>query len=255
MHPIIAKFGPITIHSYGMMVAIALIVGVYLARQEALRKNIKPELVYDLVFFLAVGSLAGARIYYLAFFDPASFVTNPVSVLKIWEGGLAVHGAILGGIIACVLFAGSRKVLFWRFADLVAPSVMLGQAIVRIGCFLNGCCFGVKTGSIFGVRFPKGSLPDIAYSGSPVHPAQLYELSLDLAGFLILWAIRRRVKFDGGLFLVYLALYSIIRIIVSGLRGDSLYMWNTDLKIAQVISGIVFVIALSLFILKRKKSA
>lgn len=254
MYPIIAKLGPVTIHSYGMMVAIAFIVGVYLARQEALRKNIKPELVYDLVFFLAVGSLVGARIYYLAFFDPASFVTNPVSVLKIWEGGLAVHGAILGGIIACVLFARSRRVLFWKFTDLVAPSVILGQAIGRIGCFLNGCCFGVETQSIFGVRFPKGSLPDIAYSGSPVHPTQLYEFVLDLAGFFILWTMRRRIKFDGGLFLVYLALYSIIRIIVSGLRGDSLYIWGSNIKIAQVMSIVVLAVSVSIFLSRRKNA-
>ncbi|MBU3911460.1 MAG: prolipoprotein diacylglyceryl transferase [Candidatus Omnitrophica bacterium] len=255
MHPIIAEFGPFTLYSYGMMVAIAFIVGIYFARQEALRKDIKPDLVYDLVFFLTIGSLIGARLYYLAFFDPTSFVKNPVSIFKIWGGGLAVHGAILGGIIACVLFARSRRMSFWKLTDLITPSVILGQAIGRIGCFLNGCCFGVPTDSVFGVRFPKGSLPDIAYAGLPVHPAQLYEFALDLAGFFILWAMRRKIRFEGGLFLAYLAMYSIIRMIISSLRGDSLYIWNTNLKIAQVISGIIFVIALNLFISKRKKSA
>lgn len=254
MHPVIAELGPITIYSYGIMVAIAFIVGIYFARLEALRKSIKPDIIYDLVFFLAIGSLIGARLYYLAVFDPSSFIKEPISVLKIWQGGLAIHGAILGGIIASVLFAGSRRMSFWKLADLVAPSVILGQAIGRVGCFLNGCCFGVPTGSIFGMRFPKDSLPDIAFAGLPVHPTQLYELALDLAGFFILWSMRRKLRFDGGLFLIYLMMYSIIRLMVSGLRGDSLYIWGSNIKIAQTISVVIFAIAVLIF-LKRQKNA
>ncbi|MFH1854124.1 MAG: prolipoprotein diacylglyceryl transferase [Candidatus Omnitrophota bacterium] len=254
MHPIVAEFGPFTIYSYGMMVAIAFIIGIYFARLEALRRNIKSELVYDLVFFLAIGSLIGARLYYLAFFNPASFIKDPISVLKIWEGGLAIHGAILGGILSGILFSRLRKMSFWKIADITAPSLILGQAVGRIGCFLNGCCFGTPTQSIFGIRFPGGSLPDIAYSGLPVHPTQLYEFALDLAGFFMLWSIRRRLKFDGGLFLLYLVIYSAIRIIVSGLRGDSLYIWGSTIKIAQAVSAVIFIIAALIFI-KRQKNA
>lgn len=252
MYPIIARFGPITIYSYGMMVAIAFITGIYFARLEASRKGIAPDLVYDLAFFLAIGSLIGARVYYLAFFDPSSLIKNPISVFRIWEGGLAIHGAILGGIIASVLFARSRIMSFWGLADLIAPSVILGQAIGRLGCFLNGCCFGVPTESVFGMVFSDGSLADIAYHGLAVHPAQLYEMALNLSGFFILWSIRKRVKFKGGLFLIYLMMYSVIRLIVSNLRGDSLYIWGSNIKIAQAISTVIFVIALFIFIKRRK---
>jgi len=252
MHPIIIELGPITIYSYGLMVAIAYLSGIYVARIEATRKDIKIDLVYDLLFYLTIGSVIGARLYYLLLFNPSSIIKNPVSIFKIWQGGLAIHGAILGGMVTGLLFSRFRRVPFWRLADLIAPSIILGQAIGRIGCFLNGCCYGVATHSIFGVRFPEGSLPDIAYNGLAVHPAQLYELILNLIGFFALWSMRRRIKFDGGLFLLYLMIYSCARIMVSGLRGDNLYIWGTGIGMAQVVSSAIFVIALIVFI-KRKR--
>ena len=254
MYPIIAKFGPITIYSYGLMIALAYLLGVYAARYEAIRKGIKPDLVYDLAFYLVIGSLIGARLYYIAFFDALSFIKEPLSIFKIWQGGLAIHGAILGGILTGVLFSRLRKISFWKLADLTAPSVILGQAVGRIGCFLNGCCFGVPTKSIFGIRFPERSPAHIAFPGLAVHPAQLYELILNLIGFFALWSMRRKIKREGNLFLLYLMIYSFIRIFVSSFRGDSLYIWGTDLKIAQVISIAIFITAFSIFV-KRKKSA
>jgi phosphatidylglycerol:prolipoprotein diacylglycerol transferase len=254
MHPIIARFGPVTIYSYGMMVAIAFITGICLARLEAPRKNLTPDLIYDLAFFLVIGSLAGARIYYLAFFDPSSFIKDPVSIFRIWEGGLAVHGAMLGGIMASALFARVRRLSFWDLADIVAPSIILGQAIGRFGCFLNGCCFGIPTKSVFGVVFPEGSLADAAYHGLAVHPAQLYEMALNIFGFFILWSIRKRIKFPGGLFLIYLMMYSVIRLMISGIRGDSLYIWGSDIKIAHAISAVILVTSAIIF-MKRGKSA
>ena len=246
MHPIITKLGPVTIYSYGMMVAIAFVLGIYVAGIEARRKGIKQDLIYDLVFYIVIGSLIGARFYYLAFFDPSVFIKAPLSILKIWEGGVAIHGAILGGIVVGILFSKLKKISFWKLADLVAPSIILGQATGRIGCFLNGCCFGVPTESIFGVRFP--------LTGVAVHPTQLYELVLNSIGFFILWSVRKKIKFDGGLFLLYLMIYNCIRIPISSLRGDSLYIWGTNLKIAQITSAVIFVIALVLFV-KRKKNA
>lgn len=252
MYPVIARLGPLTIYSYGLMVAVAFLLGIRVAGIEARRKHIKTDSVYDLAFYLIIGSLIGARVYYLIFFDPSVFVTNPVSILKVWEGGLAIHGAILGGMLSGMLFSRLRRVSFWKMADLVAPSIILGQAIGRIGCFLNGCCFGVPTESALGVRFPKGSLASIAYAGLAVHPAQLYESALDITGFLVLWRMRQRMKFDGGVFLLYLMIYSCIRMVVSALRGDSLYIWGMGLRSAQAISGAIFIAAVFVFIRKEK---
>ena len=228
MHPIIVKIGPFTIYSYGIMVAIAFLFGIFIARREAVRKNIKPDLVYDLGFYLLIGSIIGARIYYILFFGLKDFLAEPASIFKVWQGGLAIHGGIFGGIITGIIFSNARKISFWALADLIAPSIILGQAIGRIGCYLNGCCYGINN-----------------------QPTQIYELILDFIGFLLLWGLRKKIRFKGGLFLLYLMTYSVIRIIVSQFRADNLYLWNTGITLADFSSLIIFIIAMALFIRKR----
>ena len=125
---------------------------------------------------------------------------------------------------------------FWALADLIAPSIILGQAIGRIGCFLNGCCFG---------------MPMKPFCGLKSHPTQIYELVLDFFGFLILWRLRKKVKLEGGLFLLYIMIYSVIRIIVSRFRADNLYLWNTSLTLADLTSVTIFIIAMILFNFRR----
>jgi phosphatidylglycerol---prolipoprotein diacylglyceryl transferase len=252
MRPIVAEFGGFTIYSYGVMVAAAFLIGIYIAGIESVRKGIKKDLVYDLAFYVTISAILSARIYYIAFYDPGLFIKDPLSVLKIWQGGLAVHGAILGGMAVLILFAKIRKISFWKLSDLMAPSVLFGQGIGRIGCFLNGCCYGVPTEGPLGVRFPADSLASIEYGNIHVHPAQLYESVADIIGFFMLWSVRKKIKTEGGLFLLYLMIYAGIRITVSCFRGDSLYIWNTNLKIAQVISGVIFVTAFAIFLKKQK---
>ena len=196
MHPIIAKIGPFTIYSYGMMVAIAFLFGIFIAKLEAARKNIKPDLVYDFSFYLIIGSIIGARAYYILFFDVSGLLKNPVTIFKIWQGGLSIHGAILAGVVTGLIFSRLKKISFWVLGDLVSPSIILGQAIGRIGCYLNGCCSGINN-----------------------QPTQIYELGLDFIGFLLLWNLRKKIKFQGGLFLLYLMMYAVIRIIVSRFRA------------------------------------
>ena len=228
MDPIIVKIGPFTIYSYGIMVAIAFLFGIFIARREAVRKNIKPGLVYDLGFYLLIGSIIGARIYYILFFGLKDFLAEPASIFKVWQGGLAIHGGIFGGIITGIIFSNARKISFWALADLIAPSIILGQAIGRIGCYLNGCCYGINN-----------------------QPTQIYELILDFIGFLLLWGLRKKIRFKGGLFLLYLMTYSVIRIIVSQFRAYNLYLWNTGITLAGLSSLIIFIIAMALFIRKR----
>ena len=225
MHPIIAKIGPFTVYSYGMMVAIAFLTGIFIAKLEALRKGIKTDLVYDLSFYFLIGSIMGARIYYILFFGLKDFLENPASIFMIWQGGLSIHGGIFGGVITGIIFSKVRKISFWGLADLVSPSIILGQAIGRIGCFLNGCCYGINN-----------------------QPTQIYELVLDFIGFFLLWGLRKKMKFEGGLFLTYLMAYSVIRIIVSQFRADNLYLFNTGITLAGLNSFMIFIIAMILYI-------
>ena len=211
-----------------MMVAIAFLVGISVAKLEAARKNIKPDLVYDFGFYLAAGSIIGARIYYILFFGLKGFLDDPISIFKIWQGGLSIHGGIFGGIITGIIFSRVRRISFWGMADLISPSIILGQAIGRIGCYLNGCCYGINN-----------------------QPTQIYELILDFIGFLLLWDLRKKIRFEGGLFLLYLMTYSVIRIIVSQFRADNLYLWDTGITLADLNSMIIFIIAVVLFIRKK----
>jgi phosphatidylglycerol:prolipoprotein diacylglycerol transferase len=125
---------------------------------------------------------------------------------------------------------------FWLLADLIAPSLILGQAIGRIGCFLNGCCFGI---------------PMKPFLCMNRHPTQIYEMALDLAGFFLLWSLRKKVKFEGGLFLLYLMAYGVIRSIVSQLRADNVYLWNSALTLADFTSIVMFIAAMVLYIKKK----
>ena len=229
MHPIIAKIAPFTIYSYGMMVAIAFLFGIFIAKLEAARKNIKPDLVYDFSFYLIIGSIIGARAYYILFFDVSGLLKNPVTIFKIWQGGLSIHGGILAGVVTGLIFSRLKKISFWALADLVSPSIILGQAIGRIGCYLNGCCSGINN-----------------------QPTQIYELGLDFIGFLLLWNLRKKIKFQGGLFLLYLMMYAVIRIIVSRFRADNMYLWNTSLTLADLTSVIMFITGMIFFIIRKK---
>jgi phosphatidylglycerol:prolipoprotein diacylglycerol transferase len=228
MHPIVAKIGPFTIYSYGMMVAIAFLFGIFIAKLEAIRKKIKPDLIYDFCLYFLIGSILGARVYYIFFFSLKEFLSDPVSIFRIWQGGLSIHGGIFGGVIAGIVFSKARKISFWVLADLVSPSIILGQAIGRIGCYLNGCCHGINN-----------------------HPAQIYELILDFIGFLVLWGLRKKIRFEGGLFLLYLMVYSVIRIIVSQFRADNLYLLDTGITLADLTSLIIFIMGIILYIRKR----
>jgi len=236
MHPIIAKIGPFTIYSYGMMVAIAFLFGIFIAKLEAIRKKINPDLAYDFSFYILVGALVSARIYYILFFDLKGFLNDPLYIFKVWQGGLSIHGGIFGGIATGLIFSRIRKISFWILADLIAPSIILGQAIGRLGCFLNGCCSG---------------LPIKPFCGVNSHPTQIYELILDFIGFSLLWSLRKNIKFEGGLFLLYLMMYAAIRIIVSQFRADNFYLLGTNLTLAGLTSVIIFTTAIILYIKKR----
>ncbi|MBW1692111.1 MAG: prolipoprotein diacylglyceryl transferase [Deltaproteobacteria bacterium] len=170
MNPILFKIGPVEIRWYGTMIALAYLVGLWLARREARRKGLDPLLMEEFSYIVLPAALIGARLYYVLFSDAWYFLQHPLKILAFWEGGLAIHGAILGGAASALWFTHRKGIPFLRWADTLAPSVVLGQAIGRIGCFINGDAFGVPTqmpwGVVFspdspaGAQFPSPSLPN-----------------------------------------------------------------------------------------------
>ncbi|MBD2108130.1 prolipoprotein diacylglyceryl transferase [Nodosilinea sp. FACHB-13] len=237
--PIIFQLGPLAIRWYGLLIAIALAIGITLAQRLAQRRGLDPEAVADLSIWLVLGALPAARLYYVAF-EWDRYADDPLSAFAIWQGGIAIHGAILGGMLAALLFARLNRLSFWALADVVAPALVLGQAIGRWGNFFNSEAFGGPTNLPWRVYIPPAQRPPGLETVEYYHPTFLYESLWNLGVFalvlwLFFWGLRHpeRLK-TGTLFLVYFATYSLGRLWIEGLRLDSLMLG--PLRMAQVVS-------------------
>lgn len=237
--PVIFELGPITLRWYGVLIATALLLGILLAQRLARRRGIDPERIDELAIWLVLGALPGARLYYVLF-EWDRYADRPLEALAIWQGGIAIHGAILGGAIATLLFARRYRLSFWQLADVVAPSLVLGQAIGRWGNFFNSEAFGRPTDLPWRLYIPPAQRPPGLADAAYYHPTFLYESLwnlgvLGLVLWLFFWGLRHpdRLK-PGTIFLVYFAAYSLGRFWIEGLRLDSLMLG--PLKIAQVVS-------------------
>jgi phosphatidylglycerol---prolipoprotein diacylglyceryl transferase len=203
---------PIRIRSYGVMLMLAFGVGILIASQRARLYRIDPVYIIDLSLFVLVGSIIGARAFYVLLNWQTDFAGNPRTVLNMWEGGLAFYGGLGGGTLGGLLFCRWRRIRLRVLADLVAPSIAFGYAVARLGCFLNGCCHGGPTHSIFGVIFPTSA------ALGPVHPAQLYSAAMSWAVGVALLVAAPRVRVPGHVMLWYLVLSSVERIITEVFR-------------------------------------
>ncbi|HEY9644487.1 MAG TPA: prolipoprotein diacylglyceryl transferase [Coleofasciculaceae cyanobacterium] len=237
--PILFSWGFITLRWYGFLIATAVLLGVSLSTYLAKKRGVNPDLIGDLVIWLVLAAIPSARLYYVAF-EWKNYVQRPEEIVAIWHGGIAIHGAILGGTIAALIFARLNKVSFWQLADLVAPSLILGQAIGRWGNFFNSEAFGRPTDLPWKLYIPLAQRPPGYSQFEYFHPTFLYESLWNLAVFVLLIALFFRglkalkpLKV-GTLFLVYLVAYSLGRVWIEGLRMDSLMLG--PLRIAQVIS-------------------
>jgi phosphatidylglycerol:prolipoprotein diacylglycerol transferase len=249
MLPILITIGPFELRAYGVMIAAAFLVGTWVGLREARRKGFDPELVYDLLFVVMLTSIAGARLYFVVFSEPRWFFSHPLEILAIWKGGLSLHGGLLGGLLAGLWFTHRRRLPFWRFADTLTPSIMIGQAVGRMACVLNGCSYGKPTSLPWAVTFtnPAAQAPH----NVPLHPTQFYELSADLALFGILWLLRRRMRFDGQLFLIYGISYGLARLGLETFRGDSLLIADL-VPVPQAASVVILLLAGSVYLMRRR---
>ncbi|MEG4348813.1 prolipoprotein diacylglyceryl transferase [Microcoleus sp. LAD1_D3] len=242
--PIIFQLGPVAIRWYGLLIASAVLIGVSLSQYLAQKRRVNPELLGDLAIWLVLGAIPCARIYYVAF-EWEQYSQRPEDIIAIWKGGIAIHGAILGGTIAALIFAKIQRVSFWQLADLIAPSAILGQAIGRWGNFFNSEAFGSPTDLPWKLYIPPNSRPPAYANFEYFHPTFLYESLWNLTVFGLLLTLffrdlqgKIRLKI-GALFLVYIAAYSSGRVWIEGLRTDSLMFG--PLRAAQMVSltGIV----------------
>jgi phosphatidylglycerol:prolipoprotein diacylglycerol transferase len=252
VHPIAFQFGPLTVTWYGIMVALAFVVGLWTASRRAPRAGIVPEKILDLGPWLIIGGILGARILYVVSYWHEEFAGHPwFEIIRVWRGGLVFYGGFIGACLACILYARLKRVPLWKLADVIAPSIALGSAFGRIGCLMNGCCYGRECHAWWAITFPSGfSHP--APSGIPLHPTQIYDSLLNLAFYFFLaWFFRRR-KFDGQVFAVFLLGYAVLRSLVEFFRGDYpqhyLGGWATPAHLVSIgilVTGLVLMRVLS----------
>ncbi|UCF10423.1 MAG: prolipoprotein diacylglyceryl transferase [Candidatus Bipolaricaulota bacterium] len=237
MHPVLVKIGPVVIRYYGLMYVLAISLGFVLFAREARRKELplSTEALFDLLLWIIPSALVGARLYYVAF-QWDYYGQHLVDIVKLWQGGLAIHGGVIAGLLAVFLYARVKRVRFWALTDALTPSLILGQAIGRIGNLTNGDAFGLPTTLPWGLRFPLSSPAGQAFPGQATHPSMLYEMILNLMIFALLWVWARKRGFrDGFVTALYFILYAVARSIVSFTRADSL--WLGELRTIEVTVG------------------
>lgn len=245
--PVLFKIGPIPINTLGLAVGLAAFIGFWLVSREAKKEGISPDLILDLTLYAMIGGVLGARLWYVLFMWK-EYVNNPLEILMVWHGGLAIQGGILGGILAGVWFAKRKGLPVWELSDMVAPALLLGMAIGRFADFLNGDAYGVPSNSFLAIRFPPGTYAYNVYGSTPILPMQLIEGIGDLMILGILIILKRKKSFPGFTFLLMLISYSILRFIVEFWRGDSLLLYH--LKVAQ-LTALVTIFVGSVLIIRR----
>ncbi|HXJ56354.1 MAG TPA: prolipoprotein diacylglyceryl transferase [Verrucomicrobiae bacterium] len=222
MHKIAFYIGSFPIHWYGVLLATGCFLGLWTASRRAQLDRIPAHLIVDGGAWLILGAIIGARsLYVISYWDrlveDPRFPSAPwLEIFMVRRGGLVFYGGLIGAIASGVIYARKAKIPLWKFADAIAPSIPLGYVLGRIGCLMNGCCFGRPTDLPWAIRFPA----DHETHGVPVHPTQLYDALLSLALYLTLAWLYRRKRFDGQIFAAYLVAYALLRSLVEAFRGD-----------------------------------
>ncbi len=264
MFPILFKFpswipliGDKAIHTYGLMAALGFLAGLWWVRRESARTGLNPQKIMDLFFYVVVSAIVGSRLFYVLV-SVDRWWENPLLFFKVWEGGLTFYGGLMAALLVSVWYCKKKRIHFFSVADVFSPAIALGHAIGRLGCFAAGCCYGRPAPPDFplSVVFPEVE-HGIAPVGTPLYPTQLFEFSGELLIFVFLFFFRKRKKFEGELFLVYLIFYPILRLILEIFRGDKVRgaLWEGVFSTAQFVSLIWIVLAVLLWttLLKKKK--
>ena len=252
MNPIALDLGIIQIHWYSLTMLLAMLVGGLLFYKTMIKEKISEEKIIDLIFYILIWSIIGARLYYVLF-NISYYIKNPLEIIEIWNGGLAIHGGILAGCIYIIYFCNKNKYNFLKIFDNAAPSLIIGQAIGRWGNFFNQEAHGPVTTikRLHDLLIPNFVIKGMKIENNYYHPTFYYECIWNIIGFIILISIRKKKKLrTGQLTGIYMCWYSVARLLIESLRTDSLMLGS--IKIAQIISIIMILIGICLIIRKPK---
>jgi phosphatidylglycerol---prolipoprotein diacylglyceryl transferase len=250
--PIIVHFGGFALRWYSLILLVAGVVGVWLTAREAERRGFKKDDIYDAAIWIIFGGLIGARLFHVLDHWSDRFAADPIAALYIWEGGLAIWGALVGGALTAALLARKRGWNFGRFADAAAPGLVLAQAIGRVACVITGDAMGKPTNGPFGFAYtsPHALVPEL---GVYYTPMPIYELIVNLGIFVVLWQLRKHRFPDGMLFLIYLSLYSLERFSLAFTSSYKIMAWG--MTQSQIVALIGLAIAIPVMFRLNKRSA
>jgi len=227
------SFGPIHIYFFGLMIAIAAISGGAFAIKQGEKRGINEDTMFNLIMIVVISGVLGARLFYILFYNPSFYFSNPAEIIKINEGGLSIHGGIFSAIVAGYLYSIKSKISFFKLADISVVGIALAQGIGRVGC------------DVFGKPMTNIMIWGINYNGQILHPAQVYEFILDYILFIILWRRSSKKKFEGELFVIYLIAFPIIRGIVEFFRINPV-VWG-PFSISHLLSLVLVIIGLVIY--------
>ncbi len=255
MDRIALDLGFIQIYWYSIFIFVSILVGAIVVYLECRRKKIPQEFLINLIFYIVIFGIIGARIYYVAFnFD--YYKTNPYEILEIWNGGLAIHGGIIAGLIVTILYCKKKKQSVFEILDILVVGLIIGQAVGRWGNFFNSEAYGGITSlkALQSQGIPNFIIQGMNIMGEYRQPTFFYESMWDLFGFFAMIIIRHFYKYlkTGQLTSFYMMWYSIGRFFIEGMRTDSLML--SSFKVAQIVSVVLFVLGFILFIIKSRGS-
>lgn len=254
MNSVIFNIGGFEIRWYSVLIAIAVIIGYFLILSESKRFKIKKEFMFNMMFWTLIFAIIGARLYYVAF-NLEYYISNPIEILQIWKGGLAIHGGLLFGAITILIYCKKYQVRVGKILDIIVPALLLGQAIGRWGNFFNGEAYGtiVTYNQLVDMKIiPQFIIDNMFINGAYHLPMFYFESLWCLLGFFLSLFIRRRkyIK-DGQLVAFYMMWYGVARFVIEMFRTDALMAGNV--KIAQVVSILMFVIGLIVQFIQSRK--
>jgi len=243
MFPDLFSIGPLTLHTYGLFLAIGFIAGLLIAVRTGKNYGINSQQIIDMGFLLILSGVIGSRIAYVLM-NFSYFLKNPLDIFKMWQGGLVFSGGLLTAIVVMSFYIRHHKFNLWQVGDLWAPAAAIGQSLGRVGCFMAGCCYGRPTNVPWGVVFTNPR--SIAPLNITLHPTQLYSSLINFIIFIVLMMLTAKKKFDGQVFLWFLILHSTGRLLLEKFRGDDRGVFlGTGWTMTQLIAIIILVSSIS----------
>jgi len=252
MFPDLFSIGPLTVHTYGLFVALGFVSGILVTVKLGKEDGFPPQQVMDMAFIMILWAIVGSRLLYILI-NFSYYRAHPLDALKIWEGGLVFSGGLVAVAVAMAWYLRRRRLPFWKVGDLWAPALALGQAVGRMGCFMAGCCYGRPTDLPWGIVFSHPHT--LAPPNIPLHPTQLYSSFGGFAIFFVLLFLHGKRKFEGQVFLWYLILHSTFRLFVERFRGDERGLLpGTEMTLTQLLATVILILAVvGLFTLKSRQ--